>query len=318
MIEINGREIGHGKPCYIVAEMSCNHGGNLECALEIVKQAAIAGADAVKIQLDNPDGGITIDSDKEWFKIKAGRWAGKTLHELYKETYTPWEWVPLLKDEAQANQIDLFSSVSCKAGVDWCEKCELPAYKISSFEANDTELIKYIKTTKKPVIISCGIFPMYSANVDDPWNIYPMAYLYCVADYPATHVDYEEMKLHDGFSDHTIGSDAILKAVNLYDIPIWEKHVKSWTSSGPDVDFSMYSVDFKQTVQAIRDIEARKAQMQQLCKSIFCIQDIKKGEAYTEQSIASIRPGYGRPPVDYQGLLRSIADRDYERGDPIE
>ena len=122
---------------FIVAELSCNHGGDFERAIAMINSAAGAGADAVKLQLDDPDGGITIDCDRSEFMINEGPWAGRTYHDLYTETHTPWEWVPTLKAHAEVFGMELFASVTCKRGVDWCVEYDLPAIKIGSQEITD-------------------------------------------------------------------------------------------------------------------------------------------------------------------------------------
>jgi len=156
-LTIGGRVVGPGHPVYVVAELSANHGGDFERALALVEAAKQAGADAVKLQTYTPDT-LTLDSDAEPFRVRGGTlWDGRTLHDLYREAQTPWEWQPRLKARADALGLDLFSSPFDDSSVEFLEAMGVPAYKIASFEAVDLPLIRYVARTGKPMIISTGM-----------------------------------------------------------------------------------------------------------------------------------------------------------------
>jgi len=309
---------------FIVAEMSCNHGGDLQTAYGIIDAAAEAGADAVKISLDNPNGGITIDCRNKYFRVKSGPWKGEYLYDLYKRTYTPWRWVPKLKQHADRRGIELFSTVSCANGVAFCEYHGLPRYKVSSFEACDIPLLRAIKETGKPVIVSCG------ADWVDAWDElyrYDASFLYCVSKYPASFDDFDleiAASGFDGISDHSLGWEIAFAAV-ARGARIVEKHLTiDHTNGSADADFSIGPVEFEMMVDGIRGIErammpkVSKPIDRSLCKSIFAVKDIKKGERFTDNNIGVIRPGYGLPPKEYWRVLQCVARCDIKRGTPIK
>jgi len=164
-ISINGRAIGFGEPCYIVAEMSANHRQNFDQAIKIIEAAKDAGADAVKLQTFTPDT-HTMKSNKEYFRIGGGTpWDGRTLYDLYNETYMPWDWQPKLKRVADELGIDLFSSAVDLSSVDFLKNMGIPAYKVGSFEIVDLPLLKKIAHTGKPVMISTGMATL--AEIDE-------------------------------------------------------------------------------------------------------------------------------------------------------
>ena len=307
---------------YIVAEMSCNHMGSLQTAYQLVDAAADAGADAVKISLDNPNGGITIDCHNKYFKIRSGTWKGENLHDLYMRTRTPWRWARKLKAHAEKHGIELFATVSCKDGVALCEKLGMPRYKVSSFEACDVPLIRSIRDTGKPVIVSCG------ADWHDAWDElqgYDASFLYCVSKYPASVEDFDldVASDFDGISDHSLGDGIALAAV-ARGAKIVEKHFthNRWNGS-PDAWFSMMPEEFEIMVDGIRGIEramkpkASKPIDRSLCKSLFAVKDIKKGEVFTDNNIRVIRPGDGLKPKEYYRVLGCVAKVAIKRGHPI-
>lgn len=308
---------------FIIAEMSCNHMRDFPTALKLIDAAAGAGADAVKISLDNPNGGITLPVRNKYFKIKSGPWKGEYLYDLYKRTGTPWRWVPKLKRHAERRGIELFSTVSCANGVWFCEYHGLPRYKVSSFEACDIPLLRAIKGTGKPVIVSCG------ADWYDAWDElqgYPASFLYCVSKYPATYeeFDLEVASKFDGISDHSVGSEIAVAAVARY-AEIVEKHLTLDRGNGSaDAAFSMEPGEFKSMVTQIRHVEQAmkpkkpKPVDRSLCKSLFAAEDIRKGERYTERNIAVVRPGYGLPPKYYYRVIGAVAKCDIAKGTPIK
>ena len=308
---------------FIIAEMSCNHGGDLQTAYEIIDAAAEAGADAVKISLDDPKGGITIDCRNKYFRVRSGPWKGEYLYDLYKRTATPWRWLPKLKRHADKRGVELFSTVSCARGVAFCEYHGLKRYKVSSFEACDIPLLRAIKDTGKPVIVSCGM------GWITPWNElakYDASFLYCVSKYPARYEDFDlgvfnGDTIFDGISDHSLGHDIPVAAV-ARGARIVEKHIKIKDGTA-DAVFSMGPMEFKVMVNAIRGIERAmlfKAGRvdRSLCKSLFAVEDIKKGEKFTEHNVKVIRPGYGLEPSEYYRVLGCVAKSDIKRGTPIK
>ena len=312
---------------FIVAEMSCNHMGEYIKAIELIDAAADAGADAVKISLDNPDGGITIDSKLPQFLIRKGPWAGKYLYELYTETHTPWEWTGRLLNHAANKDIMLFATVSCKKGVEFCESLDMPLYKVSSYEACDIPLIREIMKTGKPVIVSCGM------DWHDAWDElqgYPASFLYCVSQYPAdaSSFDLNALSDFDGISDHTAYGNEIVYASVALGAEIVERHIMAYPGidqdSPPDYGFSLLPPEFEDMVTGIRNIEkammpkASVAPVRQFCKSLYAIQDIKKGDTFTDENVGVIRPGNGLHPREYFNVMGAVAKSDIDKGTPIK
>src|SRR5438477_4680830 len=250
-IKINGRVIAPGFPVYIVAELSANHNQSFDRAVKLIHAAKVAGADAIKLQTYTPDT-ITIASDREYFRINAGTlWDGRTLHELYAEAYTPWDWQPKLKQVANGLGLDLFSTPFDATAVDFLEEMNVPAYKVASFELVDIPLIRKMAHTGRPLIISTGMATaeeineaVQSARAAGAKDI---ALLKCTSAYPASP---DEMNLRTipelarrfnvpaGLSDHTMGIAAPVAAVAL-GACIIEKHLALLRSQkGPDSAFS--------------------------------------------------------------------------------
>ena len=333
--QIGNTWVGEGEPCFIVAELSCNHLGDLERALKMVRIAARCGANAVKLQTDNPDGGITIDCDKDYFKIKSGPWRGKTFYELYKETFTPWEWVPILQEEALNCEIELFSTPSCIEGARFLRSCNMPAYKISSFEITDIPLIEEVTGYGNPIILSDGCASEEDLRkavmvICKKASIYfPLAVLTCASKYPALSVDFALMDIMrdediiSGISDHSTGNEITLVAV-AFGAKIVERHFTLDRSlGGPDAGFSIEPGEFQSMVEQIRNIEqAMKPKTipksQKYCKSIFVTRDIDGGEILTENNIGIIRPGDGLHPKYWHEALGKTATKPLERGEPLK
>lgn len=267
-IRIAGREIGPNQSVYVIAEMSANHGQSFERAVEIIHAAKDSGADAIKLQTYTPDT-ITIASDREEFRIGGGTlWDGRTLHDLYGEAYTPWEWQPRLKQAANDIGLDLFSSPFDSTAVDFLEGMNVPAYKLASCELVDIPLIQKMARTGKPLIMSTGMATieeveeaMQAARQAGAENI---ALLKCTSAYPAPP---EEMNLRTipelsrrfdvpvGLSDHTMGFIVPSAAVAL-GACIIEKHLTlSRSEPGPDSAFSLEPAEFKAMVNAVRTAE---------------------------------------------------------------
>ena len=267
-MKIGNKQIGNNNPCLIIAELSANHNGSLEIALETIRAAKKAGADAIKLQTYTPDT-MTIDVNNEHFQIKGGTlWDGKTLYELYGEAYTPWEWHKELFEEANKEGLICFSSPFDLTAVDFLEKFNVPAYKIASFEIQDIPLIEYAASKGKPIIMSTGI-----ANEGDiklaietcrRVGNNDIALLKCTSSYPAplelanlnTIPDLKSrFEVEVGFSDHTYGALAPTVAITL-GASIIEKHfILHKDVGGPDADFSLDITEFTEMVEKVRQTE---------------------------------------------------------------
>lgn len=325
---------------YIIAEMSANHAGKLEHALEIVEEAKRAGADCLKIQTYTADT-LTIPCDKECFKITGGLWDGYTFYDLYKEAYTPWEWHKAIKEKCDEVGIDFLSTPFDNTAVDFLEELGVEFYKIASFELVDIPLIEYVASKGKPMIMSCGMASQEEIGeaIEACYknNNRQVVLLKCCSQYPS---DFRNMnlsvipdmkdrfKLPVGLSDHSMGSLAPVIAVSL-GAQVIEKHVclnKGIESA--DSGFSMEMKDYKRLVEDVKNAivmkgkatyELTEDEKKELRgrRSLFAVKDIKKGEKFTKDNIKSIRPSNGLKPKFYKQLLGKHAERDYEYGDPI-
>ena len=338
--EIGGRIIGPGYPVYIVAEMSANHNQDYEQAVEILKAAKWAGADAIKLQTYTPDT-LTIDCDKEYFRIKGTLWDGRTLYDLYGEAFTPWEWQPKLKAVADELEMDLFSSPFDDSAVEFLESMNVPAYKVASFENVDLQLIQTMARTGKPIIMSTGMATL--SEIDEAVQAIRSAggsqllILKCNSSYPAPP---EEMNLltmahlaeafgvPTGLSDHSLGDAVPIGAAALGACMI-EKHITvSRSTSGPDSVFSLEPDEFKAMVDSIRIVEKavgkvqygytpQEAKSRPFRRSLFIVQDVKAGMPFTSENVRSIRPADGLPPKYLPEVIGRRASVDIERGTPM-
>lgn len=339
--EINGRKIGTGHPVYIVAEISANHNQKFDQAVELIKAAKEAGADAVKLQTYTPDT-LTIESDGPEFCIGGGTsWDGKTLYDLYTEAYTPWEWQSKLKEVAVELGLDFFSTAFDPTAVDFLEEIGVPVHKIASFEIVDIPLIEKMARTGKPLIISTGMATLgeieeavrAARNAGAP----QIALLKCTSAYPSPP---EEMNLRTiphlaesfgvpvGLSDHTLGIAVPVAAVAL-GACIVEKHFTlSRNMPGPDSAFSLEPREFKAMVEAIRTAEKalgevhygvseREAANRVFRRSLFVVKDMKTGEVFTAENVRSIRPGHGLHPRHLKDVRGRRATRDIPAGTPL-
>lgn len=340
-IRINGRAIGQGHATYIVAEMSSNHNQDFDRAERIMRAAREAGADAVKLQTYTPDT-LTIECDNEYFRIGKGTvWEGKTLYQLYKEAYTPWEWHPKLKEIADDVGLDLFSTPFDASAVDFLEKMGVPGYKVASFEVVDLPLLGAIADTGKPVIMSTGMASL--AEIEEALKTMrergaaEIALLKCTSAYPSPA---EEMNLATiphlaetfgvpaGLSDHTLGSAIAVAAVAL-GACIVEKHLTlSRSDPGPDSSFSMEPEEFREMVGSIRTVEkalgkvsygvtGRQKASEAFRRSLFVVREMKRGEEFTDRNVRSIRPAYGLHTRHYKEVIGRKACRDIRRGTPL-
>ncbi len=334
-------KIGESHPVFIIAELSCNHLQDFSLAVKTIKAMKESGADAVKLQTYTPDT-ITIDCDNDYFRIKGGTlWDGKTFYELYKETYTPWEWQPNLKKVAEELGLTFFSSPFDKTAVDFLEKMDVSAYKVASFEITDIPLIEYIASKGKPVIISTGIATL--SDIEEAVSACrkmgntKIAILKCQSAYPAP---LEEVNLRTisnlaetfnvvaGISDHTLGISVPIAGVAL-GAKIIEKHfILSRTLDGHDAAFSLEPEEFKTMVKSVREVEKaigkvnyeltdKMKKSREFSRSLFIIKDIKMGEVFTEENIRSIRPGFGLHPRYLKEILGKRTKREIKKGIPL-
>lgn len=336
-IQIDGRVISLATSPYVIAEISANHNGSIETAFEIIREAKLAGADAVKLQTYLPST-ITLDSDLPDFQIKDGLWAGKTLYQLYDSAYTPWEWHEPLFKYAEKLGITIFSSPFDNTAVDLLEDLNAPAYKIASFEAIDIPLIRYVANTRKPMIISTGmansdeIEEAVSAAKDGGCD--QLAILHCVSGYPALPSEYNLRTITDiakrydvvvGLSDHTLCNTTALTSIAL-GASIIEKHVTlDRKGGGPDDSFSLEPIELKHLCEGVGTAWAALGRVEYQQKpsekenvifrrSLYCVRDIRKGEVITSEHIKSIRPGYGVAPKFYDEIVGKKAAKDIMRG----
>jgi pseudaminic acid synthase len=340
-ITIAGRRIGHGFGTYVIAELSANHNQNFDQAVRILRAAKDAGADAVKLQTYTADT-ITLRSDKECFRIAGGTlWDGRSLHDLYQEAFTPWEWQPKLKEIADALGMHLFSSAFDDSAVDFLEQMNVPAHKVASFELVDIGLIQKMARTGKPLILSTGMASedeiSEAVEAARGAGARQIALLKCTSAYPASADEANLRTIPElmrrfncpvGLSDHTMGVVVPVAAVVL-GACIIEKHLCLRRSDGgPDGAFSLEPEEFKAMVEAVRVAEKalgtvqfasgpREANSRKFRRSLFVVEDIKKGELFTKQNVRSIRPADGLHPRHFNEVLGKRAACNVERGTPL-
>ncbi|NJM05045.1 pseudaminic acid synthase [Candidatus Gracilibacteria bacterium] len=334
------RLIGPEHPSYIIAELSANHGQDLQQALKLIEVAKEAGADAIKLQTYTPDT-LTIDSDKEYFRIKGTIWEGKNLYRLYGEAYTPWEWHARLKQAAEDLGMHLFSTPFDPTAVDFLSELNVPAFKIASFEVVDLPLIARIAATGKPIIMSTGMATLAEIaeavqTVRDAGGA-ELALLKCTSAYPSPP---EAMNLRTiphlaaafdvpvGLSDHTMGVAVPVAAVSLGACIIEKHFTLSRAVPGPDSSFSLEPHEFRQMVDEVRVAEQALGRVAYAVteieqpsrvfrRSLFVVQDIRAGEAFTAANVRSIRPAHGLAPKFLPEVIGRSATRDIERGTPL-
>ena len=339
-MEINGRIIGDGHPAYIIAEMSANHAGSLERALELIHVAKDAGADCVKIQTYTADT-MTIDCHNEYFQIEKGTWEGENLYGLYQKAYTPWAWQEQLRDEAAKVGIDFLSTPFDPRSVDFLEDLGVHFYKIASFELVDIPLLEYVAAKNKPIIMSTGMGTLEEIQeaVDAIYSTgnRQLALMKCSSAYPAKPEEMNLRTMQDlkerfgvpmGLSDHSMGAFSAATAVAM-GANLIEKHFCiSRAVKNPDSSFSMEPQEFREMVEQVREVEKAMGSVQygvsrqeesNACfrRSLFVVEDIAAGEVLTPEKIRSIRPAYGLKPKHYQEVLGRTAKRALRRGTPL-
>lgn len=329
------------KNCFIIAEISANHGQDLTRAVKLIKEAKKCGADAVKFQTYTPDT-LTINSRRKDFIVKHPKWGGQTLYELYEKAYTPWKWFKKLKKVADSEGIVFFSTAFDKTSVDFLEEVGVPFHKIASFEIVDIPLIEYVANLKKPLILSTGIATLnevkQAVNAAKKSGAKELILLKCVSGYPAKPREMnlkvlptlgEKFKVQVGLSDHTMGIGVSAAAVSL-GARVIEKHFTlSRTIKTPDSFFSLEPEEFKRLVDDIRVIEdalgdkgyrmtPTQRRSRVFRRSLYVTKDIKKGDILDDNNVRSIRPGYGLEPRHLKKVLGKKAKKDLKKGTALK
>lgn len=334
---INGRKIGKGFPPYIIAELSANHNGSIERALETIKSAYESGAHAIKIQTYTADT-MTIDCDREDFMIRGGLWDGYKLYDLYKWAETPFEWHKQIFDYARQLGITIFSTPFDESAVDLLEELGAPAYKIASFEATDLPLIRYVASKGKPMILSTGMCS--EAEIEEAVTTAreagceQLVLLHCISSYPAPVDQANLMQMPvlaerfgtlPGLSDHTLGTTVSVAAVALGACVIEKHFTINREDKGPDSEFSLEPHELQRLCQDTYDawsalgkpgFERQKAEIgnKQFRRSIYFVRDLKAGEVVTEADIRRIRPGLGLEPKYWDRVVGRKVIKDVSRG----
>ncbi len=339
-IDLGGRRIGDGHEPFVIAEMSANHLGRLDRAMEIVEAAAHAGAHALKLQTYTADT-LTIESDRPEFQIHGGPWDGHSLHSLYQKAYTPWEWHQPIFQRAQELGMLAFSSPFDLSAVEFLEDLDVPAYKIASFELVDHGLIEACARTGKPLIMSTGLASpqdiVDAVAVAKAYGDGDVVVLHCLSGYPAPVSEFNLRRLaalrdltgvHVGISDHSLGVTIPVAATALGACVI-EKHLTLRRSDGgPDAEFSLEPDEFAQMVRETRTVwkamgtgQPARAQSEAASRnyrrSLYIVRDVAQGEALTKENTRSIRPSLGLAPKHLPDVLGRCALRPLAKGTPL-
>lgn len=344
-IKLGNHLVGPGHPTFIIAEMSANHNQDFRQAKAIIEAAADAGADAVKLQTYTADS-LTLNANTKWFQIQGddvpAAWKGKTMYQLYQKGTMPWEWQPRLKRIADTLGIMLFSSPFDEKAVDFLEMMNVPCHKIASYEITHIPLLKKVAKTKKPVILSRGMATKEDISLAlrtlRTSGAKDIILLHCISSYPTkpewanlrTIPDIQKrFSVISGFSDHTLGIEIPLAAVAL-GASVIEKHFALRRSEeGLDESFSLTPDELKEMVRSIRNVEkalgkphygpsgTREPVERKARRSLFSSADIAKGEKFTKENVAVVRPGFGLHPKYYERVLKKRASRGIKKGTPL-
>ena len=327
--------------CFIIAELSANHGGKLDIALETIRAAKRSGADAIKIQTYTADT-ITLDSKKNFFKINQGtHWDGMYLHDLYKEASLPWDWHAEIFRVAKEEGLVCFSSPFDHTAIDFLEELETPIYKIASFEITDIPLIEYAASKQKPMIISTGIAEISDIElaIETCRKVgnNDITILKCTSAYPADPSDANLLTIPDiktrfgvkaGLSDHTMGIEGPIVATAL-GASVIEKHfILDKSIGGPDAHFSLDEKEITEMVKAVRiaeqmigvvdyELTEKKKKSRQFSRSLFIVKDVKAGDKISMENIRSIRPGFGLHPKHFSEIIGKEFIKNIEKGTPM-
>ena len=340
-VEIAGRKIGREHEPYVICELSGNHNGSLDRALELLEAAAATGADAIKIQSYTPDT-ITIDHDGPEFRIEGGLWDGQRLYDLYAEAQTPFEWHEALFAKAKALGVTLFSSPFDESAVDLLDDLGAPAFKIASFEAIDLPLIAYTARKGKPMIISTGMSNLGEINdavkTARANGCEQLILLHCVSSYPApdeqsnvrtvAHLG-DAFGVVSGLSDHTFGSAVSVASIALGGAVIEKHFTLRRADGGPDAAFSLEPEEFSALVTDCKrawrslgrvsyDLQGSERGSAIFRRSIYVVEDVAEGAPLTKANIRSIRPGHGLPPRHLDELVGRRASRPLRRGEALQ
>ena len=337
VISIAGRLIGPEHPPYIIAELSANHNGSLDRALQTMNEAKRCGADAIKLQTYTADT-MTIDCDAPDFKIRGGLWDGFNLYELYKWAQTPYEWHEAMFQHARKLGITVFSTPFDETAVDLLESLDAPAYKIASFEVTDLALIRRAARTGKPMIISTGMASETeieeAVQAARAAGCRELALLHCVSSYPAPMEQANLRQLPElgrrfqvvpGLSDHTMGTTASVAAVALGACLIEKHFTLSRNDKGPDSEFSLEPEELERLCRDARDAWAAAGRAgfervpaesanRAFRRSIYFVRDLPEGATVTQADIGCIRPGMGLPPKHYEQVLGKRLKTAVKRG----
>ena len=338
-VRIGSRIVGEGHPPFVIAEMSGNHNQSLERALEIVDAAAAAGAHALKIQTYTADT-MTLPLDEREFHVSDPKnlWTGRSLYDLYREAHTPWDWHAPIFERCREHGMAGFSTPFDATSVDFLETLGVPCYKIASFECTDLPLVRRVAATGKPLIVSTGMAT--AAEIDETVRAAreagcrELVLLKCTSTYPATPQDTNVRtvphlrELHGcvvGLSDHTMGVGAAVASVAL-GASVIEKHFTlRRADGGVDSSFSLEPQEFRalvdETLRAWQSLGGvsygpTPAELPSLRyrRSLYVVEDVRAGEAFTPRNVRAIRPGLGLPPKYLELALTRKAARDVPRG----
>ena len=323
---------------FVIAELSANHNGSLETAIKTIRAAKRVGADAIKLQTYTADT-MTLNSNKDDFKIKGTIWEGRNLYELYQEAYTPWAWHAELFKAAKEEGLVCFSSPFDKTAVDFLETLCNPIYKIASFEITDIPLIEYAASKGKPMIISTGIaeYEDIKLAVETCRAVgnNDITLLKCTSSYPAPIEDANLLMIRRfandfgvkaGLSDHTLGITVPVVSVAMGATVIEKHFILDRAIGGPDAEFSLNEQEFTEMVAAVRqaekaigeetyEITPKQKAGKQFARSLYVAEDMNAGEGITEKNVRSVRPGYGLHPKFLKEVLGKRANKDLEKGE---
>lgn len=338
-VQIGDFLVSESGSVFIIAELSANHNGSIENAIETIKAAKRAGADAIKLQTYTADT-LTLDAKTNDFMIKQGTiWDGQYLHDLYQEAYTPWEWHKQLFQVASEEGLICFSSPFDKTAVDFLEKLEVPAYKVASLEITDIALIEYIASKGKPVIISTGIADendiVLAIEACKKQGNDQIVLLKCTTSYPAPIAEANLVMIKDmserfgvisGLSDHTLGITAPVVAT-VFGARVIEKHfITDRSIGGPDASFSLNEKEFTEMVNAVREAEVaigeinysltnKQIKGREFSRSLYVSNNVKIGDIVSEMNIKSVRPGFGLHPKYLPELIGKKFIKDVKKGE---
>jgi len=341
-MKIGNVEIGLRARPYVIAEMSGNHNQSLDRALAIVDAAAAAGAHSLKLQTYTADT-MTLSLAQGEFTIAdpASLWSGQSMHGLYQQAHTPWDWHAPIMERAKARGMACFSSPFDESAIDFLETLDVPCYKIASFELIDLPLIRRAAGTGKPLIISTGMATIgeiaEAVDTARSGGCKDLVLLKCTSNYPASPANTnvrtighmrELFGCEVGLSDHTMGIGVAVSAV-AFGATVIEKHFTlSRAEGGVDSAFSLEPdelaglvVETERAWQALGEVSygptpaEEKARMRR--RSLYIAEDVAPGDVLTPTNLRRIRPGLGLAPKYYDLLLGQRVTRAARKGTPV-